>query len=98
MNEIVIHNGVKIVGYGNVPGRVAKDASALYSKNIFIVLKHAKANNFNRIGFLGNNGGKAKKYCNLKCNQKMTTNVGGKKLLQAGFKPGRWPAGFITAF
>ena len=35
MNEIVEHNGVKIVGYGNVPGRVAKDASALYAKNIF---------------------------------------------------------------
>ena len=35
MNEIVIHNGVKIVGYANVPGRVAKDASALYAKNIF---------------------------------------------------------------
>jgi len=35
MNEIVVHNGVKIVGYGNVPGRVAKDASALYAKNIF---------------------------------------------------------------
>jgi NAD(P) transhydrogenase subunit alpha len=30
-----VHNGVKIVGYGNVPGRVAKDASALYAKNIF---------------------------------------------------------------
>jgi NAD(P) transhydrogenase subunit alpha len=35
MNEIVVHNGVKIVGYGNVPGRVAKDASALYAKNVF---------------------------------------------------------------
>ena len=35
MNEIVVYNGVKIVGYGNVPGRVAKDASALYAKNIF---------------------------------------------------------------
>ncbi len=35
LNEIVSHNGVKIVGYGNVPGRVAKDASALYAKNIF---------------------------------------------------------------
>ena len=29
------HNGVKIIGYANVPGRVAKDASALYAKNIF---------------------------------------------------------------
>ena len=38
MNEIVLHNEVKIVGYGNVPGRVAKDASALYAKNIFNLL------------------------------------------------------------
>ena len=35
VNEIVEHNGVKIIGYANVPGRVAKDASSLYSKNIF---------------------------------------------------------------
>ena len=27
------------------------------------VLKYAKVNNFKTIGFLGNNGGKAKKYC-----------------------------------
>jgi len=33
--EIVNHNGVKILGYTNVPGRVAKDASTLYAKNIF---------------------------------------------------------------
>ena len=34
VNEIVQHNGVKIIGYANVPGRVAKDASSLYAKNI----------------------------------------------------------------
>ena len=34
LGEIVIHNGVKIIGHANVPGRVAKDASALYAKNI----------------------------------------------------------------
>ena len=34
INEIVDYNGVKIIGYANVPGRVAKDASSLYSKNI----------------------------------------------------------------
>ena len=34
LDEIVIHNSVKIIGYANVPGRVAKDASALYAKNI----------------------------------------------------------------
>ena len=32
--EVVNHNGVFILGYANVPGRVAKDASALYAKNI----------------------------------------------------------------
>ena len=34
VDEIVEHNGVKILGYSNVPGRVAKDASSLYGKNI----------------------------------------------------------------
>ena len=50
--EVVNHGGVKIVGYANVPGRVAKDASALYSKNIFnflslIINKDDKKINFN---------------------------------------------------
>ena len=35
IDQIVDHKGVKIIGYSNVPGRVAKDASSLYSKNIF---------------------------------------------------------------
>ena len=35
LGEVIEHNGVKVVGYANVPGRVAKDASALYAKNIF---------------------------------------------------------------
>ncbi|MDC0161960.1 Re/Si-specific NAD(P)(+) transhydrogenase subunit alpha [bacterium] len=35
LGQIVDHKGVKIIGYANVPGRVAKDASALYAKNIF---------------------------------------------------------------
>ena len=34
VNEVVDCNGVKIIGYANVPGRVAKDASSLYAKNI----------------------------------------------------------------
>ena len=34
LGQIVIHNGVKIIGHANVPGRVAKDASNLYAKNI----------------------------------------------------------------
>ena len=50
--EVVDHAGVKIVGYANVPGRVAKDASALYAKNIFnflslIINKDDKKINFN---------------------------------------------------
>ena len=50
--EVVDHGGVKIVGYANVPGRVAKDASALYAKNIFnflslIINKDEKKLNFN---------------------------------------------------
>ncbi len=35
LNETVFYKGVKVVGHANVPGRVAKDASALYAKNIF---------------------------------------------------------------
>ncbi len=34
VGQIVDHKGVKIIGYANVPGRVAKDASSLYAKNI----------------------------------------------------------------
>ncbi|MEM9169931.1 MAG: Re/Si-specific NAD(P)(+) transhydrogenase subunit alpha, partial [Pseudomonadota bacterium] len=33
--EIVDVDGVKIVGFTNVPGRLAADASALYAKNLF---------------------------------------------------------------
>jgi H+-translocating NAD(P) transhydrogenase subunit alpha len=32
---IVNHNGVKIVGYLNVPGRLAATASSLYAKNLY---------------------------------------------------------------
>ena len=32
--EVVSVNGVKIVGYINVPGRLAGIASALYAKNL----------------------------------------------------------------
>ena len=35
------------------------------SKNIINVLKYAKKRNFLTIGFLGNGGGLAKKYCNI---------------------------------
>jgi len=36
------------------------------SENILKVLKDAKKNNIFTIGFLGNNGGKAKKNCDIK--------------------------------
>ncbi|WP_417317326.1 Re/Si-specific NAD(P)(+) transhydrogenase subunit alpha [Emcibacter sp.] len=34
LGEIVEHKGVKIVGHHNMPGRLAADASALFSKNL----------------------------------------------------------------
>ena len=34
LGEIVETGGVKIVGYSNVPGRIAADASALYARNL----------------------------------------------------------------
>jgi NAD(P) transhydrogenase subunit alpha len=33
--QTVVHNGVKIVGHLNMPGRLAASASALYAKNLF---------------------------------------------------------------
>ena len=33
--ETVEHNGVKIVGHLNVPGRLAATASSLYAKNLY---------------------------------------------------------------
>ncbi len=33
--EVVVIHGVKIVGHRNVPGRLATDASALFSRNLF---------------------------------------------------------------
>jgi len=35
LDKIVAKNGVKIVGFGNLPARVATDASALYARNVF---------------------------------------------------------------
>ncbi|HEX8009547.1 MAG TPA: Re/Si-specific NAD(P)(+) transhydrogenase subunit alpha [Casimicrobiaceae bacterium] len=34
LEKIVAKNGVKIVGFGNLPSRVAADASALYARNV----------------------------------------------------------------
>ena len=39
LGKIVSKNGLKIVGHANVPGRVANNASSLFSKNIFNFLK-----------------------------------------------------------
>ena len=51
MGEIVIHNGVKILGYGNFAGRVSKDASNLYAKNIFNFLNLIVNKDSNKIIF-----------------------------------------------
>ena len=37
--EVVVINGVKIVGHANVPGRLAASASALYAKNLLTFLE-----------------------------------------------------------
>jgi NAD(P) transhydrogenase subunit alpha len=34
MNEVVDINGVKVVGQGNLPGEVARNASDMYSNNL----------------------------------------------------------------
>ena len=46
--EVAVHNGVKIVGHLNVPGRLAATASSLYAKNLYafvetLVSKETKA-------------------------------------------------------
>ena len=47
------------------------------SKNILNVLKYAKKHNFKSIAFLGNRGGKAKKYCTISLNveSKVTARI-----------------------
>ncbi|MDA0901920.1 MAG: Re/Si-specific NAD(P)(+) transhydrogenase subunit alpha [Proteobacteria bacterium] len=35
LDEVVEKHGVKIIGYGNVPSRIAADASKLYAKNLY---------------------------------------------------------------
>src|SRR6202023_947022 len=39
LNEVVEANGVKIIGYLNVPGRIAASASSLYARNLFAFLE-----------------------------------------------------------
>jgi H+-translocating NAD(P) transhydrogenase subunit alpha len=47
-DKVVVHNGVKIVGFLNVPGRLAATSSALYAKNLLnfldILVKDKKLN------------------------------------------------------
>jgi NAD(P) transhydrogenase subunit alpha len=47
-DKVVVHNGVKIVGFLNVPGRLAATSSALYAKNLLnfldILVKEKKLN------------------------------------------------------
>ena len=50
LDKIVLKNGVKIVGFANLPTRVATDASALYARNVlnFLALSlNAKTGDFN---------------------------------------------------
>jgi NAD(P) transhydrogenase subunit alpha len=49
--QVVVKHGVKIVGHFNVPGRLPKDASALFARNVFNFLsphvdKESKALSF----------------------------------------------------
>ncbi len=42
--KVIEHNGVRIIGHNNVPGRLAGDASALYARNLlnFLTAFHKK--------------------------------------------------------
>jgi NAD(P) transhydrogenase subunit alpha len=49
LDKIVVKNGVKIIGFANLPARVATDASALYARNVlnFLALSlNAKTGEF----------------------------------------------------
>jgi NAD(P) transhydrogenase subunit alpha len=35
LGKVVVKHGVTLVGHDNVPGRLAKDASLLFAKNLF---------------------------------------------------------------
>ncbi len=35
LDRVVVHHGVTLVGYGNMPSRVAVDASQLYARNLY---------------------------------------------------------------
>ncbi len=44
-DEIIIKNGVKIIGWTNLASRVAADSARLYSKNLYNFLEYAIKNN-----------------------------------------------------
>ncbi len=39
-NEVVERNGVRVIGFSNLPGRVARHASEMYSNNLASLLEH----------------------------------------------------------
>ena len=39
-DEVVELNGVRVIGFGNLPGRVARHASEMYSNNLVSLLEH----------------------------------------------------------
>lgn len=45
IDEIVINNGVKIIGWSNLASKVAGDSSKLYSRNLYNFLDYAIQNN-----------------------------------------------------
>jgi NAD(P) transhydrogenase subunit alpha len=40
LNEVVNYNGVFIVGYGNLPARMARQSSQMYAMNMFRLMEH----------------------------------------------------------
>jgi NAD(P) transhydrogenase subunit alpha len=52
LDEVALSNGVTIVGLSNIVGKVAKDASKLYSKNIFNLIEYAYNQNTKELNVL----------------------------------------------
>ncbi len=40
-DEEVVVGGIRIVGFANLPGQVARDASEMYASNVFALIEHA---------------------------------------------------------
>ncbi|MDR1475101.1 MAG: Re/Si-specific NAD(P)(+) transhydrogenase subunit alpha [Holosporales bacterium] len=43
--EKIVHKGVTIIGYGDMPGKIAHDASKLFARNVFSILQLLTKNN-----------------------------------------------------